>query len=92
MDAPKCRLCDKKHYGLCQDAVVPSEPRVRKSKAKSKGKPDTLVVDARNSHSKMTEQIAECLGRIESLEARVGELEARKKYMKKYMAEKRANG
>lgn len=43
-----------------------------------------IEIDAR------TVGIPELLARIESLEARVLELEKRKKYMRKYMAEKRA--
>jgi hypothetical protein len=31
MEAPKCRLCEKRHYGSCAEPVVASEPRARKS-------------------------------------------------------------
>lgn len=39
MEAPKCKLCETRHYGLCAAAVVPSEPRARRSKRPAPGPP-----------------------------------------------------
>lgn len=79
MDPPFCHLCERHHYGRCSAAVVPTEPRVRKS-AKKPATKAASVADA---------TIVALLARVESLEARVLELESRKRYMRKYMAEKR---
>ena len=76
MKPPKCRLCEKRHYGSCGEAVIPAEPRARKSAKKSKAKsirdPGLSLGD-----------------RVDELEFIViGLVEGRRKrteYMKKYM-------
>lgn len=82
MDAPKCPLCEKRHYGLCADAVVPSEPKARKA-----AKKPARVIDARSDFMKLEE-------RVEVLERIVAELcgfrKKRSEYMREYMARKRA--
>ena len=78
MKPPKCRLCEKHHYGSCGEAVIPAEPRVRKSAKKSKAKsirdPGLSLGD-----------------RVDELELIViGLVEGRRKrteYMKEYMRE-----
>ncbi len=85
-EAPKCRnfpSCGKRHYGDCG---VAQEPRQRKSKPKAN------AAKKRPKPMQPGVSIAELLARIESLEARVTELEARKKYMREYQRARRAEG
>lgn len=92
MDAPKCPICLKRHYGLCAN-LTPTEATARdgaeqpdstKKKSKVARKPgDTVPV-------RYEIRIEELLARMESLEARVEELESRKRYMREYQARKRA--
>lgn len=91
MDAPKCRLCDKRHYGLCSDAVVPPEPKERKP-AKKLGRPKKLTTDGRSIVENPVpdwQRIEEVLARVGVLEGLVFELlEGRRRrsaYMVEYM-------
>ena len=78
MKPPKCRLCEKRHYGSCGEAVIPAEPRARKS--------------AKKSAAKAIRDPGLSLGdRVDELELIViGLVEGRRKrteYMKEYMRE-----
>ena len=78
MKPPKCRLCEKHHYGSCGEAVIPAEPRARKS--------------AKKSTAKSIRDPGLSLGdRVDELELIViGLVEGRRKrteYMKEYMRE-----
>ncbi len=84
MDAPLCRLCEKRHYGSCADAVVPPELRARKP-AKKPVFDRSVVKPVQDSVGN-----EELIARVESLEARVLELESRKKYMRDYQRARRA--
>ena len=92
MDAPKCRLCEKRHYGLCAEAVVPSEPRVRKpgksvgpkKKSKARGGEDSGLA------SRSTDGIEELLARVESLESRLDAMDKRRVYQRDLMRVRRA--
>ena len=82
MEPPKCRLCEKHHYGSCGEAVIPAEPRARKSAKKS----------AKKSKDKSIRDPGLSLGdRVDELELIViGLVEGRRKrteYMKEYMRE-----
>ena len=77
MKAPKCRLCGKLHYGNCATGHTPKEPE-KKTRTK---KPDPRVAQPKSM------SIEE---RLDVLEERVNKLEYRKKYMRKYMADRRA--
>lgn len=100
MDAPKCRLCQEKHWGSCRDALTTTEkarrdaedakkPAARKKKSTKKIRG---VISGEGGGPTHPDVIGELLARVESLEARVLELESRKTYMKNYMREKRAEG
>lgn len=94
MDAPLCRLCEKRHYGTCAGAVVLAKLRARK-KAKKAIEQPPLVPGAVELLDKPVPElvdagIVELFARVESLEARVLELEKRKRYMREYQRAKRA--
>ncbi len=84
MDAPLCKLCEKRHYGSCAQAITPSEPRARKS-AKS------LRSEKKSSEPDIP-SFNDLWRRLESLEARVEKLESRKKYQRDLMRRRRAEG
>lgn len=100
MDAPRCRLCEKRHYGTCADPRTPgSESKKARPKKKSKKvvaerepvqgarKPvESLIEDAKTE----AEFMALIICRIGELEDRVEKLETRKRYQKKYMRDRRA--
>ncbi len=79
MKAPKCRLCEKHHYGACDTGHVPKETQMKK-KTRAK-RADPRVAEPK---SMTIEQ------RLDDIEDRLNKLESRKKYMKKYMADRRA--
>jgi len=86
MDAPKCQKipsCGKRHYGECgtDQAPRPSKAARRKQPARPEKK---------SAEEARLVGTGELLARIESLEARVLELESRKKYMRDYQARRRA--
>lgn len=86
MDAPLCQKipgCGKRHFGDCGTVQEAAKPKDARPKKKSK---------AATAESKLVTQdwLAELLARIESLEARVLELESRKKYMREYQRDRRA--
>ncbi len=90
MDAPKCRLCEKRHYGLCAEAVVPSEPRARK-KAKSVGpKKNPRPVRQVDAGLIWTEREEILIARIESLEFRLDAMDKRRVYQRELMRVRRA--
>ncbi len=107
MDAPKCQKipsCGKRHWGECASAAT-QEARPKKAKkpdlaaygsrlenAAKLEQPADYVMDARTPEMKREANIQELLARVESLESRVKELETRKRYMRDYMARKRAEG
>lgn len=91
MEAPKCRKipsCGKRHYGECGGGSGERpDGSSRSSQKKKKSVPEKKVKATPDGSAQAD---VELLARVESLESRVLELESRKKYMRDYMAQKRA--
>ncbi len=83
MDAPKCRICGEREFNhVCSGAEIAEATAASTRKPaglKKKSKPGVEGVS-----------LSELVARVESLEARVGELESRKKYMRDYQRARRA--
>ncbi len=91
--------CGKRHYGACGTAQTPRPARKKKSKKpvmpKVSSKPGTGVLLTAEQSAWVGSGVSkpvfdEIMARLESLEARVNEFEKRKRYMRDYMREKRA--
>jgi len=86
MDAPKCRLCEKRHYGTCAESrtAAPSEKRARPAKRPAQ----------KHTRTQIDAGTKELLERVVALEQIVDELLAgkrkRSEYMKGYMRDRRA--
>ena len=103
MEAPTCQKipsCGKRHFGECGTTQAPRKARPGSPKKKSaavaggkKSKPahprpvQKFALSGGNAAG--LELVEELLARVESLESRVGELEARKKYMREYQRDRR---
>ena len=87
MDAPKCKICKKRHYGMCAGEA---------DKLELKPEPEKKIVASRSAtsvetvHGSWHGHVEELVARVESLEARVEELESRKRYMRNYQRDRRA--
>lgn len=104
MDAPLCKLCEKRHYGTCDNPRVPADTSQRKGKSarpkkksrqKAPGLPDgeaRLFPDAPRVMRPADQLPLD--ERIAALEQIVDELLAgkrkRSEYMKAYMRDRRA--
>ncbi len=93
MEPTECKICGKREWRhVCKGGTKSAEP-ARKSSKKPVSPKKKLTKEGRlivENPVPDWQQIEEIMARLESLEARVLELEARKKYMKDYMARKRA--
>lgn len=90
MDAPKCKLCGKRHWTAqaCGYSSVSSGDATRAAKLKRRTPTaNELIIDGRSPDAMLEE-------RISTLEALVDELLASKRkrstYMQAYMAQRRA--
>ena len=101
--APKCQRfpsCGKRHYGDCDSGATgerpdgssrkPKKAASLKKRLKAAPKPADQTEEFADVHGHVIPFEEHVLARLESLEARVGELESRKKYMREYQARKRA--
>ena len=83
MDAPKCRLCSKRHYGLCKTTPITEKAApVQKS-----------VDDALNVAIEAAGFVGDAMNIPEvddaELRAVYGKMIARRTYMRKYMQDRR---
>ena len=80
MDAPKCKLCGKRHYGMCKGGDVPGSDKPIKMAKRT-------PLPKQTSHA----TAGEILDRLDDLDARVEKLETRKAYQREYMKKRRAD-
>lgn len=96
MEAPKCKICEKRHYGLCHGIVAPvgDEPATvdaaRGVVRKHHERPAKVRSRVLSEMKPLLEE------RLEALEQIVDELLAgkrkRSEYMKVYMRDRRSKG
>jgi hypothetical protein len=94
MDAPKCKLCGKPHYGQCHEFEggakagkaredSPARPKKKSSKIKLRGDFYT------NPPAGYAERVAMLEGVVGELVERVDRMDARRRYQRELMRDRR---
>lgn len=95
MDAPLCKLCEKRHYGTCDNPRVPADTSQRKGKSARPKKKSSKAPGLPHGKERLyPASPPDIMDRVAALEQIVDELLAGKKkrseYMKIYMRDRRA--